>query len=203
MGVEVRDGLIYLSMTEKNILNLCKYMPEWKRKVWDELPNSVKDKLSSGIVEDIDIAPEEKGSYDDKTKSMLEYIDDGKTSQDILNVGWSMNLLRFCYRLGYVHRPRHGYYVVTDKGYNKLHDYDKKMSKSNTINMILKFLRNNPHNRYSSPELSRVMCLGANRCRWCMESVRNDIDSGILLNFKYKKLTYGGIRAFYVYWYEG
>jgi len=36
---------IIIPMSEKNILNLCEFAPEWREKVWPELPESIRRKV--------------------------------------------------------------------------------------------------------------------------------------------------------------
>ena len=203
MGDENKDDVIRIPMTEENIINLCECMPDWKEKVWDELPESLQDKLNGATKQPLAKTDNGDSTRGEKTKSLLEYIGKGKTTRELRSAGQSLKLLHNCVTRGYVFQPRRGFYVVSDTGYVRLNDYKQKMSKNDAINMILKFLREHNMSHSSCPEIAHGTLLGVDRCKRCLYDIKDNIDAGILLNYRYKKIAYGGVKSFYIYWYEG
>lgn len=193
MSVEVRDGKIYLGLTEENIRNMCRDMPDFKERFWAELPKELR------IDEKKCRSP--SYNYGEKTNALLLYVGTGKTRKEIIDFCHNEHLLNNCVQHGYLYRQKSSYYIVSDLGYRKLNVF-RLMDRKSACAMIVKAIRG--HDDWvSSPEIAEEIGIGKNRCRDCLVDIRRYIDEGILVGYKYKNLYECGVKSFFVYIYEG
>jgi len=193
MTVEVRDGKIYLGLTEENIRNMCRDMPDFKERFLKEMPNGLQIEEKQ--------YKEPNYNYGGKTNDLLSYVGMGKTRKEIISFYHNEHLLNNCVQHGYLYRQKSSYYIVSDLGYKKLKEF-RLMDRKSACAMIVKCIRGYD-GRVSSPEIAEIIGMGKNRCRDCLVDIRKYIDDGILIGYKYKNLYECGVKSFFVYWYEG
>lgn len=195
--MENEDGKIYLKLTEENLRNLCMYIPDFKKKFYNELPKNILEDDSANTKDE----KVEESLYGARTNALLMFVGDGKSRKQILEYCKSEYMLNNCIQDGYLHRPRSAYYVVTDAGYKKLKEF-KYMDRKMACAVILKYIRKHKH-RTSNPEIAEALCMGKERCRSCLKDIRKYIDDGLLDGYKYENQYPCGVKSFYVYWFNG